>query len=115
MVLIPQRWTTTHRPPCIGSAIANHTSLSIPSDIVATAVLHIEAGTPTGSVVRSGVSTPVNMNAGRGRLEMVQFLVMSGADPRVRDGDGMNALHCAARHTDERRWLLDWAEANGRT
>ena len=96
-------------------SLEHHKFVTERSDIVATAMLLIEAGTPTGSALGSGVTTPINMNAGFGRLELVQLLVDSGADPTVRDGRGMHALHCAARHRKVRRWLLGWAKANGRT
>ena len=96
-------------------SLEHHKFVSNQSDIVGTAALLIDAGTPTGSALNSGVSTPLNMNAAFGRLDMVQLLVSSGADPTVRDGAGMNALHCAARHPNVSAWLLGWAKANGRT
>ncbi len=65
--------------------------------------------------MNSGVSNPINMNAWYGRLDMVQLLASGGADPTVRDREGMNALHSAARHPKVRQWLIDWAKANGRT
>jgi WD40 repeat protein len=96
-------------------SLEHHNFIVDKSDIVVTASLLIEAGTPTGSFLGTSVDSPVNMNARYGRLDVVELLIRSGADPTARDGQGMNALHCAERHPELRRWLIDWAEANGRT
>ena len=49
----------------------------------------------------SGIGTPLHYAAARGLLDSVEFLIESGASPRIMDPAG--------------KYALDWAEFNGHT